>query len=174
MGGKSWERMSHACTGKWRGTTDYGFIMDGRVRFFVSNGMTLFEGRVREWISVIRTFGAKKDYYLRLLREQVEKDNTRAREEGLRSIRLLDIGILSPEYDDQYDFFAPYALLEIDGRQFKHHTTNLCFAIVTDALEAFLDESNKKVFTAGAVQSPDFIFCGVRFSSFDRLYKLGH
>ena len=33
VGGKSWERTSHRCTGKWRGTTDYGFIIDGSITF---------------------------------------------------------------------------------------------------------------------------------------------
>ncbi len=174
VGGKSWERTSHRCTGDWRGTTDYGFVMDGRVRFFVSNGMSYFEQRVREWIKSIKTFRAKKVYYLRLLREQVEKDNANANAEGLQSVRLIDIGILSSECNDAYDFFAPYALIEVGGRQFKHRTTNLSFAITQDELEKYLDECNsKKRYTAGAVKEPDYIFGGVRFSSTDDLYKIG-
>ncbi|HIY88826.1 MAG TPA: hypothetical protein H9824_09005 [Candidatus Bacteroides pullicola] len=173
VGGKTWERTSHACTGDWRGTTDYGFIMDGRVKFFVSNGMSYFEEQVREWIKAIRMFRMKKDYYLRLLRGQVEKDNANAMAEGLYNIKLLDIGILSPESNDQYDFFAPYALIEIDGRQIRHHTTNLELAIMSDELEAHIEEcSRRKIFTAGAVLMPDFIFCGVRFNSCDNLYQI--
>ncbi len=116
VGGKSWEWTSHRCTGDWRGTTDYGFVMDGRIYFFVSNGMKYYEEHLREWIKSIKTFRAKKEYYLRLLREQVEKDNANAKAEGLQSVRLIDIGILSPECSDAYDFFAPYALIEVGGR----------------------------------------------------------
>lgn len=174
VGGNSWERTSQRCTGKWSGTTDYGFIIDGRLTFFVSNGMSYFEQRVREWITAMRTFRAKKDYYLRLLREQVEKDNANAKVEGLQSVRLIDIGILSPECSGSYDFYAPYALLEVGGRQFKHRTTNLSFAITQDELEKYLDECNsKKIYTAGAVKEPDYILGGVRFSSTDDLYKIG-
>lgn len=174
VGGKSWKRTSHRCTGKWSGTTDYGFIMDERVAFFISNGMTYFEQRLREWITAIKTFRAKKDYYLRLLREQAEKDNAHAKTEGLQSVRLIDIGILTSESNSQYDFFAPYALLEVGGRQFKHRTTNLSFAITHDELEKYLEECNsKKIYTAGAVKEPDYILCGVRFSSADNLYKIG-
>ena len=173
VGGTTWERTTHACKGKWRGTTDYGFVIDRQIHFFVSNGMSYFEKRVREWIRMIEVFTEKKDCYLRMLQEQVEKDNANAKSEGLHIIQLLDIGILSPESSDLYSFFAPYVLIEIDGRKFKHHTTNLELAIAADDMEAYLEDCNKrKIFTAGAVQFPDFIFCGVRFSSYDNLYKI--
>ena len=173
VGGVNWVRTSHRCRGDWRGTTDYGFIMDGRIYFFISNGMAYFEQRMREWIQSIKTFRAKKDCYLRLLREQVEKDNANAKAEGLQRVRLIDIGILTPESNNQYDFFAPYALLEVGGRQFKHRTTNLSFAITQDKLGTYLDECNsKKIYTAGAVDTPDYILCGVRFSLTDDLYKI--
>ena len=174
VGGKSWERTTHRCTGKWSGTTDYGFVIDGRITFFVSNGMAHFEQRVREWITAIRTFQAKKDYYLRLLREQAEKDNANAKVERLQSVKVTDLGILSPECSDSYDFYAPYALLEVGRRQFKHRTANLSFAITHDELEKYLEERNsKKIYTAGAVKEPDYILCGVRFCSTDDLYKIG-
>ena len=174
VGGKSWERTSHRCTGKWSGTTDYGFIMDGRIYFFVSSGMAYFEERVREWCKSIKTFRVKKESYLRLLREQLEKDNANAQAEGLYSVKLLDMGILSPESSSQYNFFAPYALIEVNGRQFKHRTTNLNFAITQDDLEKYLDECNsKRIYTAGAVKEPDYILGGVRFCSTDDLYKIG-
>lgn len=174
VGGNSWERTSQRCTGKWSGTTDYGFIIDGRLTFFVSNGMSYFEQRVREWINSIKTFRTKKDYYLRLLREQVEKDNANAKVEGLQSVRLKDIGILSPESNSPYFFFAPFLLIEVGGVQFKHHTTNFTYAIMYDELEKHLDECNsKKIYTAGAVKVPDYILGGVRFSSTDDLYKIG-
>ena len=174
VGGKSWKRISRACRGDWRGTTDYGFVMDDRVTFFVSNGMDYFEMQIREWMEDISFFQEKKNEYFRLLHAQVEKDNANAIAEGLHNIKLLDIGILSPECNIQHDFFAPYALVEIDGRRFKHHTSAFASAGLSDNFDAFLDKSNREeIFTAGAVKAPDYIFCGARFSSEDRLYKIG-
>ena len=147
---------------------------NGRACYILRLQRYVIEQRVREWIKAIKTFRAKKESYLRLLREQVEKDNAHAKAEGLQSVRLVDIGIVSPECGDSYDFFAPYALIEVGGRQFKHHTTNLSFAIMQDELEKYLGECNsKKIYTAGAVHTPDYIFCGVRFSSTANLYKIG-
>ena len=173
VGGKSWEQTKCRCTGKWRGTTDYGFIIDGRMPIFVSNGMSYFEQRVREWIAAIKTFRAKKDYYLRLLTEQVEKDNASAKAEGLQSVRLIDIGIVSPESTSPFFFFSPFALIEVGGKRFKHLTTNFTCAIMHDELEKYLYEcNNKKIFTAGAVKEPDYILGGARFCSTDDLYKI--
>ena len=72
VGGKTWEPVRHKCMGKWSGMTDYGFVIDGRITLFVSNSMAYFKKRIREWIKSIHTFEAKKDCYLRLLREQIE------------------------------------------------------------------------------------------------------
>lgn len=173
VGGTAWEPTRHRCTGKWSGTTDYGFIMDGRVTFFVSNGMSHFEDKVREWSAALKTFQTKKDHHLRLLREQVERDNAAAKEEGLREVRLIDIGILSPESNGQYDFFAPYLLLEVDGRRFKHHTSDFKYAVLDDELEKYIQERNgKNRFTAACVQEPDYMVFGVRYSSTDNYYKI--
>lgn len=98
VGGKTWEPVRHKCMGKWSsGMTDYGFVIDGRITLFVSNSMAYFKKRIREWIKSIHTFEAKKDCYLRLLREQIEKDNDKAKDEKLNPVRLIDIGILSPK-----------------------------------------------------------------------------
>ena len=81
VGGTTWTRIESRCTGKWRGTTDYGILIDNRVKLFVSNGMDGFENRMREWIRTIKTFRAKKDEYLRQLREQAQRDNISAQAE---------------------------------------------------------------------------------------------
>ena len=173
VGGTAWEPTKHRCTGKWSGTIDYGFIMDGRVTFFVSNGKSYFEDRVREWSAALKTFQAKKDHYLRLLREQVEKDNATARDEGLREARLINIGILSPESSAQYYFFAPYLLLEVEGQRFKHYTSNFRYAVLDDELEKYIQERNgKNPYTAACVHEPDYLLFGVRYSSTDNYYKI--
>ncbi|MFS2487189.1 hypothetical protein AAH136_23295, partial [Phocaeicola vulgatus] len=111
---------------------------------------------------------------LRLLREQIEKDNDKAKDEKLNPVRLIDIGILSPESNSPFDFFAPYVLVEINGRRFKHQTAELSCAIMVDSLAGYLEECNcKDIYTARAVRTPDYIFCGVRFDSRDNMYKIG-
>ena len=151
VGGKTWEPVRHKCMGKWSsGMTDYGFVIDGRITLFVSNSMAYFKKRIREWIKSIHTFEAKKDCYLRLLREQIEKDN---------DLSLIHI---------------PYVLVEINGRRFKHRTAELSCAIMVDSLGGYLEECNcKDIYTARAVRTPDYIFCGVRFDSRDNMYKIG-
>lgn len=174
VGGKTWEPVRHKCMGKWSGMTDYGFVIDGRITLFVSNSMAYFKKRIREWIKSIHTFEAKKDCYLRLLREQIEKDNDKAKDEKLNPVRLIDIGILSPESNSPFDFFTPYVLVEINGRRFKHQTAELSCAIMVDSLAGYLEECNcKDIYTARAVRTPDYIFCGVRFDSRDNMYKIG-
>ena len=144
VGGKTWEPVRHKCMGKWSGMTDYGFVIDGRITLFVSNSMAYFKKRIREWIKSIHTFEAKKDCYLRLLREQIEKDNDKAKDEKLNPVRLIDIGILSPESNSPFDFFVPYVLVEINGRRFKHQTAELSCAIMVDSLAGYLEECNCK------------------------------
>ena len=148
VGGKTWEPVRHKCMGKWSsGMTDYGFVIDGRITLFVSNSMAYFKKRIREWIKSIHTFEAKKDCYLRLLREQIEKDNDKAKDEKLNPVRLIDIGILSPESNSPFDFFAPYVLVEINGRRFKHQTAELSCAIWWIVWQDTLKNVTAKIYT---------------------------
>ena len=170
VGGTTWTRTESRCTGKWRGTTDYGILIDNRVKRYVSNGMTGFEKRVREWIGTIKTFRTKKAEYLQKIRGQAQRDNASAQAEGLNSVQVLDIGIISPETTNGYFFFLPYALLEVDGRQFKHSTTNFAIAIEDDCLDTWLGKAKIPVWTAAGVETPDYIFGGVRFDSRNGMY----
>lgn len=172
VGGTTWTRIESRCTGKWRGTTDYGILIDNRVKLFVSNGMDGFENRMREWIRTIKTFRAKKDEYLRQLREQAQRDNISAQAEGLHPVKVLDIGIVSPEATDGYFFLLPYALLEVDGRQFKYSTTNFAVAIEDDCLDTWLEKDKNPVRTAAGIYTPDYIFGGTRYDSHDNQYTI--
>lgn len=172
VGGKSWVKISKPCTGKWRGTTDHGFIIDGKYRLFVSNGMIYFEQTVREWISQIKVFREKKDEYLQIIRQQVELDNRKALEEGLQTVIVRDIGILSPESAYDIDFFKPYVLLEVGKQQIKFVESSLVFALKQDRLDRWVEKYSKNVYTAGAVVDPVFIFGNVRFCSTDEMYRI--
>lgn len=172
VGGTTWTRIESRCTGKWRGTTDYGILIDNRVKLYVSNGMTGFESRIREWIGRIKTFRTKKDEYLQKIREQAQWDNASAQAEGLHPVKVLDIGIVSPEATDEYFFFLPYALLEVDGRQFKHSETNFAAFIGHDSLDTWLEKAKRTVSTAAGTHTPDYIFGGIRYDSHDTQYTI--
>ena len=173
LGGTTWTRTASKCTGKWSGTTDYGILIDGRIKLFVSNGMAGFETRVREWIASFKTFQVKKDYYLELLREQARRDNATAISEGLYPVHVLDIGIVSPEASEGFYYFYPYVLIEVNGLRYKHLTSNLGCAIFRDFLAEWIKARNAKATTtAGGIDNPDFIFCNVRFDSRNGMYRI--
>ena len=45
---------------------------------------------------------------------------------------------------------------------------------MVDSLAGYLEECNcKDIYTARAVRTPDYIFCGVRFDSRNNMYKIG-
>lgn len=170
VGGTTWTRIADPCTGDWKGTTDYGILIDGKIDLFVINGMRGFEARIREWINTIKTFRARKEYYLRVLREQAQRDCAAARAEGLHPVYVLDIGIISLEAYNGFDFLYPYALLEVNGKRFKFCTAGLAHHISRDCIDKWVEEAQKPVCTAGGVKTPDYIFGGVRFDSRNGMY----
>lgn len=172
VGGTTWIKTATACRGDYRGTYDYAILIDGRQRLFVTNGMSGFEERIRDWIGIIRTFRTKKEDYLQVIRQQAVCDNRTAKEEGLKTIQVLDIGILSPEADDGYDFFQPYVLLEVGDRQHKFTETGFAYAIRQDRIEKWVQDCERRLFTAGGVVNPDFIFGNVRFDSTNGMYRI--
>lgn len=173
IGGTTWELSRKICTGKWTGTIDYGIVVDGNHYLFVSNGMENFEGRVRDWIRSVNTFIEKNGEYMRIIREQIKKDNLLSDKEGLKDVCLVDIGMVSPEAKGWGEYFRPYVLLEVDGKRFKHSETGFAYAIIQDKLDKVIEISNNRnCYTAGAVKDPDYILFNVRFSSKDNLYKI--
>lgn len=172
VGGKTWMKVTRACTGKWRGTYDHSIVIDGRHRLFVTNGMTYFEERIRKWTVAFRRFQTNKEEYLRIIREQALLDNIKAREEGLQCVEVLDIGIVSPETINSWCFFKPYVLLRVGDVTYKFMESGLSYALLDDKLDTWLPKYEKPIYTAGGVQNPDFIFGNVRFNSKDNIYRI--
>ncbi len=170
VGGKSWTKTASRCTGKWAGTIDHSIVIDGKHDVFVTNGMTHFEERILEWCESIRSFNARKEEYLRVVREQIEWDNDRGAAEGLHPVTVVDIGIVSPETTNGFYFFQPYVLIEVNGKQYKFSETGFTLSIRNNKLYEWIERGNKPLWTAGAVQNPNFVFCGVRFNSEDGMY----
>lgn len=172
VGGKTWTKVAKACTGKWRGTYDHSIVIDGRHRLFVTNGMTYFEERIREWSAAIRRFRTKKEEYLRVLRRQSEFDNIKAQEEGLKHVEVLDVGILSPETTGCWYYFKPYVLLKVGDVTYKFMESFLSQVLFDGTIEKWLPKYEKPIYTAGGVRNPDFIFGNVRFNSKDNMYRI--
>lgn len=170
VGGKTWTKDRHPCYGKWAGTWDHGIIIDGRIRLWVSNGMTHFEERILEWCEQIRSFNAHKEEYLCKIREQVDRDNPEAIAEGLYPVTVVDIGVISPETKEGHYFFSPYVLMEVNGKRHKYTEAGLGRAFLSNEIDEWLNRGDRPLWTAGGVKNPDFAFCGVRFSSEDGSY----
>lgn len=128
-GGKKWELTSKACTGDWRGATDYGILIDGRTSLYVSTGLENFEPTIREWTHRMKIFNEKKDYNLRLLRGRTEGDNGRAEAAGLHPVKILDLGLSAT---------GGYALLEVNGRRLEYSSPEFSLAMWNDGLREYL------------------------------------
>lgn len=170
IGLKSYTKTSSPCRGKWRGTTDHGLRFDNGAYYFVSNGMGNFEQHLREKIGQVKYFQANRDKYLELLTDNLKDDNAVAGREGLHAVKLIDVKLCTEK--NNY-FLWPYLILEVNGKQFRHITTSLNYALLENTVEKYIEEKkNSKIYTAGAVQIPDYIFGNVRFCSTDNLYKI--
>lgn len=165
VGGKSWVKTKQACRGKWAGTYDYGFIIDGKMDMWVSNDMSRFEENVVEWCEGIHSFNAHKIQYLDKIRELVNRDNLRATAEGLFPVKVLDIGVISPESSDCCHFFRPYVFLEVNGEQYKFTESGLGEVFFRSGIDKWLAKAEKPLWTAGGISKPNFVFGGIRFDS---------
>lgn len=173
IGGHSWVRTATPCTGKWRGTKDYYLVIDGIARVCVSNGMANFEAKILNWMEDIKRFRLKKEEYLQKLKVQAQRDNEIAIREGLHTVRIIDLRMVDPFKKEGRYFPDIYVLMEVNGLVFKHVETNLRCAIQFDELDEYiLKRNNRSVHTAGAVETPDYIFFGIRFNSRSTAYKL--
>lgn len=169
IGRKNWTRISSPCTGKWKGTIDYGVQFDDGLCHFISNGMTNFEENISAQISYIQDIQNNREKYLQILRDQALRDNAVAEAEGLYPVSVIDMGIHT---ESEHNFLWSYLILEVHGKRFKFIESGLNCHLKMKILEKWIEKCRKPIFTAGAVQNPDHIFGNVRFSSTDRLYKI--
>lgn len=170
LGFNTFEIIGIPCTGKWRGTTDYCLILDGKFKFFVSNKMKYFEEKLKERIQIIESFNMYKNELLQVIRKQVEKDNEEAKKENLLPAKVVDLK-LNTATNKYFMYF--HLVLEVDGVKFKHIETGLHYAIEGNTLNEYFQRKNaNRRFTAACVKEPAFIFANVRFSHLDDLYKI--
>lgn len=169
VGRKSWTRTVHHCTGKWRGTAEYGVQFDDGLYYFISCGMKYFESKLQGEINTIHRIRTNREKYLGYFRQRALQDNMTAEAEGLFPVSVIDVGLCT---ESSTYFLWPYLLLEVNGTRFKFIETGVCYCMKDDNMEKWVEHCKKPLFTAGAVQHPDFIFQNVRFSSKDDLHKI--
>lgn len=165
----TWERTTKRCFGKYRGTADYGILLDGKTYLFISNGMKYFEASVERFIRDIETIRNNRKKYMQILKTQLEKDNRVALSENLKTAEILDVGI---ETQYEYNMLWSYVRLRVDRLEFKFIESGLHNDLTMDRMDEWLEICNRPVFTAGAIQKPDFVFGNVRYSSTEELYKI--
>ncbi len=165
---RSYKKIGKRCTGKWRGTTDYSLVFDDKYKLFVSNGMSYFNERLTEFIKNITDFEKNKKEILQKLQFYSIQDNETATKEGLKTTKILDIGVIK---DSDLFLLWPYILMEVDGIQFRFIETGLKEAMFKNIIDHHYNRYTE-IFTAGAVEKPTFVFHNVRFSHLDDLYKI--
>lgn len=69
---------------------------------------------------------------------QVVQDNKNAILENMNPITVLDIGIISPESNDAYDFFLPFVLLDVNGKQYKFTESGLNNAFLCNGIDKWI------------------------------------
>lgn len=170
LGYETVERIGSRCTGKYKGTIDYSLVFDGKTCLFLTNGLTCFSERIREYIQAVEIFQKNKKHMFQTICQQIEKDNITAKKEGLLPVKVisLDMCKISTVY-----FCWPYVRMEVDRRQFDFVETGLCFAIFRNNLEAHFSRlNNRSTYAAGAVNKPTFVFTNVQYSHLDNSYKI--
>lgn len=171
LGHKSWQKIGHPCTGKWRGTTDYSLLFEDETHVFISNGMKYFDECLAEMVDTLERFISPsfQTEFMEILNRQREVDDKVAASEGLHSYKILGFAY------KQVFFGIHYGLkLEVDGTVFNFMETGFVMDMQDTQVDAktLLNKwQTKRRFTAGAVEKPTFIFHNVRYSHLDKLYK---
>lgn len=170
LGYSDFIKIGHKCTGKWKGTTDYSLVFDGKTTLFISNGMDYFFETVKQYIQDLQSFVKNKKEMIQTISKQIEKDNLKAEQEGLLPVKFISLNINTMP---DISYLEAYICMEVAGCQFNFVETEFNDAVFQNELSPYFKIQNtQNIYTAGAVQKPTFIFGNVRYSHVDKLYKL--
>ena len=172
LGHRSWTKEGSRCTGKWAGTTDYSLRWDDGTSMFISNGMTYFEERVKETVEMVRRTRSTEhqEAIMDVLREYEREDAEMAREAGLKSYRLL--GLI--EVIDDIGTIWWGVRLDVDGKTIDFTESGLSCDIEKGAeklRETKEYEAGRELWTAGGVETPDYVIHGVGHSTTYGCYR---
>ena len=162
LGHSSWTKEGSRCTGKWAGTTDYYLRWDDGTRMFITNGMACFEEHVRKTVEMIKRTRNKEhqEAVMEVLREYERDDAVMAKENGLKSYHVL--GLI--EIIDNIGSIWWGLRLDIEGQTIDFRESGLDLDIQRGAdklRETKEREAGCKLWTAGGVDTPDYVIHGV-------------
>lgn len=162
LGHKSWTKTGERCTGKWAGTTDYSLRWEDGTRMFISNGMSYFEKVVRDNVEMLKRTRNKDNQraIMEVLLEYEKDDAKMAREAGLMGYKVL--GLI--EVIDNIGTIWWGVRLLIGDRIVDFRETGLSMDIKKGAAslrETKEREAGRKLWTAGGVQTPNYVIHGV-------------
>ena len=177
FGANTGVKVGRACTGKWRGTTDYSVQFDNGYKFFITNGMKRFDERLEEVVGIYKTFNANKDKIVEILKEREAVDNAIAREKEFKEYEILDV-TYNKDFRYMYEGWF-YVTIKVGDIVKTVMETGLNFAIKNGCLYGFdkmreIMNEERNYFVAGGIREKDvdFIFRGVGFATNDDIYVL--
>lgn len=164
LGHKSWTKTGSRCTGKWAGTTDYSLLWEDGTGMFISNGMTYFEKVVSETIDMLKRTRNKENQraMMEVLWEFEADDAKMAQEAGLQSYKVM--GLVEIVEPDVHGMIWWGVRIKVGDRIIDFRETGMCCDIEGGAdklRETRERKKGKKLWTAGGVQTPNYVIAGV-------------
>lgn len=164
LGHKSWTKVGQRCTGKWAGTTDYSLRWEDGTRMFISNGMSYFEEVVRETVEMLKRTRDKDNQraIMEVLWEYEKDDAKMAREAGLMDYKVLGLIEVKDAWATGMIWWGVRLLIGDRIVDFKESGLSMDIkggaAVLRKTKER---EAGRKLWTAGGVQTPNYVIHGV-------------
>lgn len=164
LGHKSWTMTGRRCTGKWSGTTDYSLTWEDGTGMFISNGMSYFDKGVSDTIDMLkRTRNPENQRAMMDVLWEFEDDDVKmAKEAGLQHYKLL--GLVEIVEPDAFGMIWWGVRIKVGGRIINYRETGMSYDIKNGAdklRETRERKKGKKLWTAGGVESPNYVIRGV-------------
>ena len=177
FGANTGVKVGRACTGKWRGTTDYSVEFNDNRKFFITNGMKNFDTRLDTYIVTYKTFNENKNEILAILKELEKADNEIAEEKGFKTYEVVDVDY-NKDWNYNYEGWF-YVTIKVGDIVKTVMETGLNFAIKNGCLYGF-DKMREELFAermyfvAGGIheENVDFIYRGIGHATNDDIYVL--
>jgi len=105
LGKQSYTYMNEACTGKYKGSTDYSLQFEDNTCIFISNGRKSYRDRIIQYINDFEYYHNHKQAIDVWLKELVIHDNQTAEWQGLPKIELIGTRIDNSDWLNVADYY---------------------------------------------------------------------
>lgn len=105
VGKQSFTYKNVACTGKYRGSTDYSLLFEDNTCLFISNGRKSYRDRLIEFINDFEYYHKHKQKLEEWLKELVNHDNQTAEWQGLPKLELIGTRIDNNDWFIVVDYY---------------------------------------------------------------------